>query len=206
MRVLAIDTCLNACSVALIEGERVAAAVSEPMVRGHQERLGAMVREAAGQAGMTFAGLDCIGVTVGPGSFTGLRVGLAFAKGLAAALDISCVGVGALQALAGGREGVAVAAVDARRGQVYVQAFEDGRPLMEPAALRAEDAIAEIRKLGEPTALLGSGAPQLAEAFPHAHLAPNAVPDPVIVARLAAISDAPPAPLYLRAPDAVLPA
>lgn len=206
MRILSIDTCLAACSVAVLDGERVLAAVSEPMVRGHQERLATMVREAMGAAGLAFSDLDRIGVTVGPGSFTGLRVGLAFAKGLGAALGKPVVGVGSLEALAGERSGFVVAAIDARREQVYVQAFEDGRPLMEPAAVRAEDAVVEIRRLGAPVALVGSGALLLAEDFPLAGLEPDAVPDPVVVARIAARSEAPPRPLYLRAPDAVLPA
>jgi len=77
-----VDTCLAACSVAIVDGERTLAALSEPMVRGHQERLGTLVREAVEAAGVKFSDLNRIGVTVGPGSFTGLRVGLAFAKGL----------------------------------------------------------------------------------------------------------------------------
>ena len=206
MHILSIDTCLAACSVAVLDGERVLAAISEPMVRGHQERLASMAREAMAQAGLRFGDLERIGVTVGPGSFTGLRVGLAFAKGLSSALARPAVGVGSLEALAGERPGFVVAAVDARREQVYVQAFDNGRPLMEPAALRADYAIAEIRRLGEPLALVGSGAPLLAEAFPSARLAPAAVPDPVVVARIAARTETPAKPLYLRAPDAVLPA
>ncbi|HEX6860321.1 MAG TPA: tRNA (adenosine(37)-N6)-threonylcarbamoyltransferase complex dimerization subunit type 1 TsaB [Caulobacteraceae bacterium] len=206
MKILALDTCLPACSAAVLEGDRVLARKFEPMVKGHQERLATMVREVMDEAGIAFADLDRIGVTVGPGSFTGLRVGVAFAKGLSAALGIPCLGVGTLQALAGERGGLVVAAVDARRGQVYVQAFEDGRPLMHPEALRAEDAVAAIHRFGPPKALVGSGAPLLAGAFPHAHLAPEALPDPVSVARLAALSTMAARPLYLRAPDAVLPA
>lgn len=206
MRILSIDTCLAACSVAVLDGERVLAAVSEPMLRGHQERLATMVREAMTHAGLAFADLDRIGVTVGPGSFTGLRVGLAFAKGLGAALGRPVVGVGSLEALAGERSGLVVAVIDARREQVYVQAFGDGRPLLEPLALRADDAVVEIRRLGEPAALVGTGAPLLADAFPLVGLEPDAVPDPVVVARIAARSEAPPRPLYLRAADAVLPA
>ena len=175
--------------------------MTEPLLR-----LATMVRETMKEAGLAFRDLDRIGVTVGPGSFTGLRVGLAFAKGLGAALGKPVVGVGSLEALAGERPGLVVAAVDARREQVYVQAFEDGRPLMEPGALRAEDAVVEVRRLGTPAALIGTGAPLLAEAFPLARLEPDAVPDPVVVARIAARSDTPPRPLYLRAPDAVLPA
>ena len=79
------------------------------MTRGHQERIGVIARQAALEAGVAFADLDRIGVTVGPGSFTGLRVGLAFAKGLATALSIPCVGVTTLEAMAYGVEGFVAA-------------------------------------------------------------------------------------------------
>ncbi|MGH7024255.1 MAG: tRNA (adenosine(37)-N6)-threonylcarbamoyltransferase complex dimerization subunit type 1 TsaB, partial [Caulobacteraceae bacterium] len=105
MSLLAIDTCLAACQAAVISDGVALASLSEPMARGHQERLGPMVREAMDQAGLRFSELDRIAVTVGPGSFTGLRVGLAFAKGLALALDIPCTGVGTLAALAAGAAG-----------------------------------------------------------------------------------------------------
>ena len=205
MRILAVDTCLAACSVAITEGNRVLAACSEPMLRGHQERLASMVGELAAQAA-PLNKLDRIGVTVGPGSFTGLRVGLAFAKGLGAALGRPVVGVGSLEALAADRPGLTVAVIDARRDQVYVQVFEQGRAMSQAEALRAEDAIRLIRDLGEPANLIGSGAPLLAGAFPQAALDAQAVPDPVVVARIAERTDRPPTPLYLRAPDAVLPA
>jgi tRNA threonylcarbamoyladenosine biosynthesis protein TsaB len=206
VKLLALDTCLAACSVAVIDGDRTLASISEPMMRGHQERLGAMVREAMAKASLAFPDLDRIGVTVGPGSFTGLRVGLAFAKGLSAALDKPAVGVGALETLAAERPGFVVAAVDARRDQLYVQAFRDGRALMEPAALHADDAVAQLRALGRPDTIVGSGAPLLAGAFPDAAADDTAVPDPAALARLAARTNAPVKPLYLRAPDAKLPA
>lgn len=206
MKILALDTCLPACSAAVLDGDAVLAGKFEPMMKGHQERLATMVREVMADAGIAFDQLNRIGVTVGPGSFTGLRVGVAFAKGLSAALGVPCLGVGALQALAGERPGLVVAAVDARRGQVYAQAFRGGRPLMEPAALRAEDAAAEIARLGQPDAIVGSGAPLLAPSFPQSHLDAEALPNPAVVARLAAVSTLDAAPIYLRAPDAVLPA
>ena len=109
MRILSIDTCLAACSVAVLDGERVLAAISEPMVRGHQERLASMAREAMAHAGLRFGDLERIGVTVGPGSFTGLRVGLAFAKGLSSALARPAVGVGSLEALPGDGRGITAA-------------------------------------------------------------------------------------------------
>src|SRR5688572_19612015 len=100
MIVLGIDVCLNACSVAVIDGDRVRARDSQVMARGHQERLAPMAKAVMTEAGLGFPQLDRIGVTVGPGSFTGLRVGLAFAKGLGQALGIPVAGVGALEALA----------------------------------------------------------------------------------------------------------
>jgi len=177
------------------------------MVKGHQERLATMVREVMQAAGLSFGDLDRIGVTVGPGSFTGLRVGVAFAKGLSAALGLPCVGVGTLEALAGDESGVAAAVIDAKRGQVYLQVFEDGRALMAPDALPVEIAAARLVEF-RPSTLIGSGAPLLAPVLPDATVKLNLTPDPAVIARLAAKvrSPAPPKPLYLRAPDAKRPA
>src|SRR6478735_1984689 len=100
MIVLGLDTCLSSCSVAVLDGERVVASAREVMARGHQERLAPMARTVMAQAGVPFGRLDRIAATVGPGSFTGLRVGVAFAKGLALALDRATVGIGTLEALA----------------------------------------------------------------------------------------------------------
>ena len=159
MKILALDTCLGACSVAVCEGDRVLAAAGEAMTRGHQERLAPMTREVMAAARLEFAGLDRIAVTVGPGSFTGLRVGLAFAKGLALALDRPCIGVGTLEALGRGsaRTNFVAACIDAHRGQVYLQVFADGRPIMAPDVLPVEIAAARLIELyaGGPAALVG---------------------------------------------------
>ncbi|MGH1558973.1 tRNA (adenosine(37)-N6)-threonylcarbamoyltransferase complex dimerization subunit type 1 TsaB [Caulobacter segnis] len=209
--ILSIDTCLGASSVAVLDGERVLAAKSEPMTRGHQERIGIIAREAAADAAVAFSDLTRIGVTVGPGSFTGLRVGLAFAKGLATALSIPCVGVNTLESLAYGTKGFAAAVIDARMSQVYIQVFADGVSLMAPDALGLGEAAARLAELysGGPATLVGSGAPLLAETLPSAAVLTPAAPDPVAVARLAAAKPVPthsPRPLYLRAPYATLPA
>jgi tRNA threonylcarbamoyladenosine biosynthesis protein TsaB len=209
--ILSIDTCLGASSVAVIDGERVLAVRSEPMTRGHQERIGMLAREAAQEARVAFTDLDRIGVTVGPGSFTGLRVGLAFAKGLATALSIPCVGVTTLEAMAFGREGFVASVLDARMGQVYIQVFADGAALMAPDALGVGEAAARLAELysGGPATLVGSGAPLLADALSGSQVLTLVAPDPVAVARLAAARPAPsysPRPLYLRAPYATLPA
>lgn len=209
MIVLGLDTCLSACSCAVLQDGRVLARASEPMARGHQERLAPLVRETMGHAGLGFSHLDRIGVTVGPGSFTGLRVGLAFAKGLGEALGVPVVGVGALEALAAAEPvGLTFAVIDARRDQVYLQAFRDGAALMAPDALPVETAAARLAEFysGEPAVLVGSGGPLLAEVLPDVRLVPADGCDPEAVARIAASrAPTPPRPLYLRAPDARLP-
>jgi tRNA threonylcarbamoyladenosine biosynthesis protein TsaB len=207
--VLGLDTCLASCSVAVLDGERVLASAREVMARGHQERLAPMARDVMAQAGLAFDRLDRIAVTVGPGSFTGLRVGIAFAKGLAFALGEPAIGIGTLEALAAEASGLIFPAIDARRGQLYLQAFEDGRALMAPDALTAEVAAARIAELsqGRDFTLVGSGAALLADFAPSAAVIAAEGADARQVARLAA-SRTPGSlkPLYLRAPDAKLPA
>ncbi len=209
MIVLGLDTCLSSCSVAVLDGERVLASAREVMARGHQERLAPMAQAVMAEAGLAFDRIDRIAVTVGPGSFTGLRVGIAFGKGLALALDRPAVGIGTLEALAAEVSGLVFPAIDARRGQLYLQAFEDGRPLMAPDALSAETAAARIAELsmGRAFALVGSGAALLADLMPSAQVIAAEGADARHVARLAAArTPAPLKPLYLRAPDAKLPA
>jgi len=209
MIVLGLDTCLASCSVAVRDGEQVLASAREVMARGHQERLAPMAQAVMAEAGLSFDKLDRIAVTVGPGSFTGLRVGIAFAKGLALALDLPTVGVGSLEALGAEADGLVFAVVDARRGQVYLQGFEDGRALMAPDALTAETAAARIAELsmGRPLTLVGSGAPLVEPLTPGARVILSEGADARQVARLAAGREPKPLkPLYLRAPDAKLPA
>ena len=204
MIVLAIDTCLGACSVAVVSDARTVAAASEPMTRGHQERLAPMAREVMARADLDFAALDRIAVTVGPGSFTGLRVGLAFAKGLALALGKPCIGVGTLEALAAtvAEPGPLAVVIDSGRGQVYLQTFEGHRTLSPPRVLSLEEAGSRMAELNSGV-LSGPGAALLADVASGFQIRPVATPDPAAVARLAASAPAaPPTPLYLRPPDA----
>ncbi len=207
MIVLAIDTCLPACSVALARDGEILGWLSEPTARRHQERLAPMTRDLIATAGLDFAALDRIGVTVGPGSFTGLRVGLAFAKGLAFALGRPCVGVGTLEALAASVEGDGrkAAVIDAGRGRVYMQLFDGAISLSGPDILPLETAVARLIELyaSAEVILTGPGAALLAGALPGAIVRPLTAPDPRAVAHLAAEAPpAPPRPLYLRPPDA----
>ncbi len=210
MIVLALDTALEACSVAVVQDGRPLAKRSEPMLRGHQERLAPMVAEVMAEAGMAFGALDRIAVTIGPGSFTGLRVGLAFAKAMSLALDIPCLGVGTLEALAASTPGweakpLLLAVLDARREHVYLQAFSHGASLTEPANLAVPEAVVLGATLGAQasTPRVGSGAALLASNGPVAAGLDRI--DPVATARLAARLPPPagrPQPQYLRAPDA----
>ena len=205
MRLLAIDTCLNACSAAVVDDNQVLAEAFEPMQRGHQERLATLVAEVVDRSGLAFADLDRIGVTIGPGSFTGLRVGLAFAKGLGAALSIPLSGVGVLEALAASVDvrGEAVSVINAKRGQAFLQVFRNGVSLNDPSNVVLEDlAIAMATLSGTPT-LIGPGIDLLTEMFPAAPAFRLQAPSSVAIARLA--MSRPPgrtSPLYLRAPDA----
>lgn len=204
MRVLVIDTALDACTAAVFEGNRSLGSRSEVMARGHSERLGGFVRDAVAEAGGGFDALDRIGVTVGPGSFTGLRVGLAFALGLGAALGVPVVGISTLDALArsaDGGQGATAAVIDARRGQVYIQRFQDGAPASEAETLSIEDATVALADGG--WRMTGSGAGLVGGSAEAA-----TTPDPAALAALAAIQDPdvhPPRPVYLRAPDATPP-
>ena len=199
MRVLALDTTLDHCSVALVDGARVLASVSEHMQRGHAERLAPMVDEAMKAGGVSFAALDRIAVTTGPGSFTGLRVGLAFARGLAVALTRPCIGVSSLEALAleAGVEGLRGAAI-ASGADICLAVYENGAERIAPVRVALDTA----RTLLRGAAMRGPAAGDFGgDAI--------SVPDVVALARRAGGLDAaayPPNPLYLRAPDARLPA
>src|SRR5690606_4470657 len=127
------------------------------------------------------------------------------AKWLSAALGVPAIGVGSLEALAQPYKGRVIAAPDAKRGQVYLQAFAAGAAASAPDALASETAAARVAELG-PEILIGTGATLLAEVSPSAKVIEADHADPAAVAAIAAVRPAsPPRPLYLRAPDAKLP-
>ena len=199
MRVLALDTTLNRCSVALIEDGRALASLSEFMQRGHAERIAPMADDVMRAGRAEFAALDRIVVTTGPGSFTGLRVGLAFARGLAVALTKPCVGVSSLEALAleAGEDGLRGAAIPGG-SDIYVALFESGAVKAAPARVSPDEAKALLQgaSVRGPAADLFGGV--VTDAA-----------DVVALARRGARLDPAryrPDPLYLRAPDAKLPA
>ena len=222
MRVLVIDTALSLCTAGVFmvcDGEVTMLGLrSEVMARGHSERLAGMARDAVCEAGGGFSAIDRIGVTVGPGSFTGLRVGLAFAQGLGAALNRPVVGLSSLDALAASvvAEQAVIALIDARRGQVYGRVWREGvagGPAEAWSLDQARDIAAELdarpaNGAGKGLVLVGSGAILVAEDLRNAEVHPLEGPDPAALAWLTAAADPasqPPRPLYLRAPDATPP-
>ena len=119
MKILAVDTALGACSVALLDDGKILAHIFEPMERGHAERLAPMVDEAMKKTGMDFSSLDRLAVTTGPGTFTGQRVGLAFMRGLRLALHRPLTGVTTLETMA--------ATATAETGKTKAAALHDAR-------------------------------------------------------------------------------
>lgn len=221
MKVLALDTSMDASSVALYDAAAgaVLAEAHQVLGRGHAEIVFRQIADVLAAAGATHADIDRYGVTVGPGSFTGVRVGLAAARGLALAAGKPLVGIGTLEAIAAAvpvpPEERLVIAVDARRGELYVQAFDGGGPAGE--ALVADPATAALRTAppgGMAAVVAGSGAEILIAALAVRGVVARPVaadqwPRARHVARLASRRDDPgdlrPGPLYLRAPDAKLP-
>jgi len=216
MRVLSIDTSCGAASAAVFDAasRQALARLSEPMAHGHAEALGPIVESVLRDSEGGVASIGAIAVTVGPGSFTGIRIGLAMARAIGLTLEVPVIGVSTLVAFAAPlleepRQGVVVAAIDAKHGGVYVQAFESsGRPLFAPRVASLRDAI---RAIGAgPARMAGDGAEALALEGRRAGLVCDAsgaaaYPDIVAVARIALASnpaECPPNPLYLKPPDA----
>jgi tRNA threonylcarbamoyladenosine biosynthesis protein TsaB len=216
MRVLAIDCALDACSAAVLDSLQgtILASESRVMERGHAEAVMPLIARVMDRAGHGFDELDRIAVTVGPGSFTGLRVGIAAARGIALAAGKPAVGLSTLAGLAaphiaGNEDTPVAAAIDARHDCVYLQVFgPDGRTVVMPRLAPLAEAVAAA--LTGPARLVGSAAAHLAQAWPVDEAPPTLVdqrraPDIAWIARLgaaAADGESPPRPLYLRAPDA----
>lgn len=217
--ILAIDTASRALSVALGDAGGVAFAAHQMRSRGQAEHLMPMIERGFRATGCAARDLSGLAVTVGPGTFTGLRIGLAAARAMRVALGIPLFGMTALEVLAAGAarrfpDRPVLAALDARRDQVYAQMFRRAAPPFAqawsaPVAAAARDVA---RMLVPGAVLVGNGAGLVAEhAGTDVILLAGAEPDARDLLALATARPLPthpvpaPGPLYLRAPDAKLP-
>jgi len=220
---LGIETATGLCAAALVADGQVRAVRAEAMTRGQAERLVPLIQEVLAEAGTGFADIDRFGVTVGPGTFTGLRIGLAAARGLALAADRPLIGITSFEAMVhaqpeSARTATLVACIESRRDDLYVQAFDPAlRPLADPADVLPHGLAAYLDGLlgNRPLILVGDAAARAAAALgdrPGVAVRPaTGGAEAVAVARLAA--DLPPAdiatrpadPFYLRPPDVTLP-
>jgi tRNA threonylcarbamoyladenosine biosynthesis protein TsaB len=220
MLILAIDTALDYCAAAVLDTDAAAMRAQEslPMKRGHAEALMPLIARVMKAADLPFAALDRIAVTTGPGSFTGLRVGLSAARGLALAARKPAVGVTTLSAYAApvvSEDGPhpVISAIDARHDHVYFQVVGGaGDELVPPQVAPIAEALQAARfgaahLVGNAAALLAERWP--ADAEPPVAVDPQAAPDIAWIAWLGAAADpklSPARPFYLKAPDVKVPA
>ncbi len=211
MIVLSVDTAHAACSACVFDtrANRSLSLVSEPMQRGHAERLADMVQEAVVAAGISFADIERLAACSGPGTFTGVRIGLAFVRGLALVLKVPAVGITTFAALAqscrAGSDGRDIWVIqDARRGEVYLEGFDgDGNPMHPASVLGVADAGELLRDASGLAVGSGTGLVALPDAVAVSEV--SSIPDAAMIARLAgkaADTGAAAVPFYLRAPDA----
>ena len=210
---LILDTALDACQAVLADADgRLLFARSEALTRGHAERLMPLVEELLDAAGTGYDALDSLAVTIGPGSFTGLRVGLAAARGLSVALGLPLAGFTSLAARAAEYSATPVdIAFDARNARVYHQAFDaEGNPQDGPSV--DDVALAAARLGAGPGLVTGSGGEALAAAATTLGKAwrfdgnSRDAAQPEALARAGATArpgTTPPAPLYLKPADAI---
>jgi tRNA threonylcarbamoyladenosine biosynthesis protein TsaB len=217
---LALDTSGRSCSAAVWHNGRLAGRRLDIMERGQSERLIPMVEEVMAEATLAFSDLDAIAVTLGPGGFTGVRIGLAAAQGFALAWDMPLIGVSSFEAVAHSLpadsiKGRALAILlESKRDDFFLQLFDcDREPVSKAAAVASADLSAALPK--GPLLLAGDAAAR-ARSLVAQHddvlvAAGEAAIDAAAVARLASSRALPsdgaarPAPLYLRAPDVTPP-
>ncbi|MSO72764.1 MAG: tRNA (adenosine(37)-N6)-threonylcarbamoyltransferase complex dimerization subunit type 1 TsaB [Rhodospirillaceae bacterium] len=219
MLILAFDTSAGACSAVLWRDEAVLSSGRVLMDQGQAEALMPLIEEVMARGGATYADLDRIAVSVGPGSFTGVRVGLSAARGLGLAAGKPIVGVTTTEILAAsvsdaerqsaGEFAHVLAAIDTKRGDLYVQQFDRALREAGPVRAMAPNGLAEWTEPGPLLVAGDAAAIAIASIGPRALLSSaDALPEPAILARLAARRDPRPdgpVPVYVRPPEAVIP-
>jgi tRNA threonylcarbamoyl adenosine modification protein YeaZ len=186
--ILAFDTAAAHCAAAFVSGGLLRAARYDAMPRGQDVRLLPMLGEVLEDAAASWGDLAAIAVCTGPGNFTGLRIGVAAARGLALGLGVPAIGVSRLEALAWGAPGECVVTLPGPRGDLYVQRFRDGTAIGPPHVASAGQAC----DVGPGVARIAGRSEAQADLLHLANIA---------AARLGAALP-PPAPLYLRPADA----
>ncbi|MCP4330471.1 MAG: tRNA (adenosine(37)-N6)-threonylcarbamoyltransferase complex dimerization subunit type 1 TsaB [Alphaproteobacteria bacterium] len=220
MMILALHCATASCSVALWRDGRVVADRFEAMARGQAEALVPMIVATMDAAGWDYGDLDRLAVTIGPGTFTGLRIGLATARGLALATGLPLLGITTFDAIAFRAEpedtvdGALLVAIESKRSPIYVQRFVDARtPVSVPALIAPQDLARWVD--GRAQVVIGDAAVRAAAALradgvPATESAAPSEPTASAVAAIAAnrdvAADAPlPRPLYLAEPQTTLP-
>ena len=168
MTILVLDTSGPVCGVAVMDAERVFCEYTAQNRHTHSASLMPMAEQALLSAGKTLEELDALAVVVGPGSFTGVRIGVATAKGLAQGTGLPCIPVDALEALSGSAgcfDGVTAPIQDARAGQVYGAAFRGEERLLPDAALPLNAFLDQLETMGERFLFVGDGVPVHREAI-----------------------------------------
>jgi tRNA threonylcarbamoyladenosine biosynthesis protein TsaB len=190
VKLLAITTSTPRGGAAIVDDKRVLAAVAYEDAKGHAERLLAAVDDVLAAAGLARGDVDALGCDVGPGSFAGVRVAVAAAKGVALALDLPVAGVGSLEAMAAAAFGeghappdaIVLAALDAKKGELFVAAYgADLEPALAPCHVAREGAAARLAALpaGRSVVLVGEVLASL-----------DAVPGPLVRAPSVDLPDA----------------
>ncbi len=213
MLILAVDTTHKACSAAIYDTEQadkqggVCGYQYDEMPKGHAEKLPEMIHQTLAASGVSFNQIGKIVATTGPGSFSGVRIGLSAAKGFALSLDLPLVGIGSLEAVAAGVEvfltSRVLAAFDARRNEIYVQLFENGQSVTQPDILTPQEAA--LLAGDQTTIIVGSACDILMPLNTNLiKTTANDLPDARVAARLGAKrkTDGPVHPIYLRRADA----
>ncbi|MGB3627052.1 MAG: tRNA (adenosine(37)-N6)-threonylcarbamoyltransferase complex dimerization subunit type 1 TsaB [Henriciella sp.] len=210
MLTLGINTSGPACDVALVRDGACVASVYQAMTKGQDARLPGLISDCLAEAGVTFGDLSRLSVVTGPGSFTGVRVGIAFARGLALALKIPCIGITSLEAaLPAGQQGSAIVLLPAKRRPpditYWAQRFRTGEALDQPEEIGLSSVARELA--AHPHFVYGDGLAALAETATSLDIHP-AHPSAQRAAQIGETHDAETAsssPVYVRSPDAALP-
>ena len=162
MKILVIDTSGPVCGAAVMDEQKVYSEFTAQNRNTHSASLMPMIEAALNAAGTDIADLDAVAAVTGPGSFTGVRIGVATAKGLAHGAGLPCIAVDALEALAasaGDFDGIVCPIQDARAGQVYGAAFRQGKRLTGDAPMKLEEYLDAVESLGEQFLFVGDGVP-----------------------------------------------